>query len=58
MGSENESRLLSKQNEWKSECVFRDTREMCCGVLREMVSSTDSQLSKKMEICLLDEYSA
>lgn len=52
IGNENDNRLLSRQNEWKSECVFRETLEICCGVLNEIVSSTDSQLSKKIEILL------
>lgn len=50
IGRENEMRSLSRQNEWKSECVFRETRAMCCRVLNAIVSSTFSQLSRKMEI--------
>lgn len=50
MGSENDKRLLSRQNEWKSECVFLDTRLICCNGLSAIDCSTDSLLSKKIDI--------
>jgi hypothetical protein len=53
MGKENDNCLLSSENEWKSEWVFRDTRAICCGALSAIVSSTDSLLSKKIDIYTL-----
>lgn len=50
IGKEKDNRLLSRQNEWKSECAFRETLEICCGDLCAIVFSTDSLLSKNMDI--------